>query len=102
MFVLGLLVGAILSGTIAWWYASQRAAEESMQTRVAMQRELRHWQEAAERANAEAERLAREIESWSAGCKQGREDVISIMPLLMAAQQRQGDLPPAVDGRETS
>jgi hypothetical protein len=66
-----------------------------------MHREIVQWQERAERANAEAQRLAREAESWSAGCKQGREDVISIMPLLVAAQQRPPEYPAAADGCES-
>jgi hypothetical protein len=58
-----------------------------------MAREVRHWQEAAARATAEAARVVREAEAFKDGCKHGREDVISIMPLLMAAQQRPGEEP---------
>jgi hypothetical protein len=36
-------------------------------------------------------RAAREAEAFRAGCKHGREDVISIMPLLVAAQQNPAD-----------
>ena len=97
MTFLAFLIGAVLSGAVSWWLASQRAAEMLMQARAAMHREIRHWQEAAGRANSEVERLAREAESWSAGCRQGREDVISIVPLLVAAQQRQMENPPAAD-----
>jgi hypothetical protein len=56
-----------------------------------MHREVNHWQEAAARANAEVARIAREAEAFKAGCQSGREDVISIMPLLVAAQQRPAD-----------
>jgi hypothetical protein len=68
--------------------AMRRAAETVSEAEAAMRRELVHWQEAAERATAEAARIAREAEAYQAGCKSGREDVISIMPLLVAAQQR--------------
>lgn len=103
MIALAFLMGAAIGGAVAWWFASQRAAEILMQARTAMHREIRHWQQAAARANSEVERLAREAESWSAGCKQGREDVISIMPLLVAAQQqRPAETPPAAGARETS
>jgi gas vesicle protein len=94
---LAFLLGAALGGAVAWWFASQRAAEMLMQARAVMRREIRHWQEAAARANSEVERLAREAESWSAGHQQGREDVISIVPLLVAAQQRPVEQPPAAD-----
>jgi hypothetical protein len=48
---------------------------------------VNHWQEAAARANAEAARVAREADAFKAGCQSGREDVISIVPLLVAAQR---------------
>src|ERR1022692_600105 len=32
--------------------------------------------------------LAYDTAAWAAGCKQGREDVMMIMPLLVAAHQR--------------
>jgi gas vesicle protein len=103
MSAVSFVLGAAVGGIAAWWFASQRAAELLTQTRIVMQREIRHWQETAARANSEVERLAREMESWSAGCKQGREDVISIMPLLVAAQQqRHSDgVPPAAGARES-
>jgi predicted nucleic acid-binding Zn-ribbon protein len=97
MTALMFLLGAGAGGGAAWWLASQRAAEMLMQARAAMHREIRHWQEAAARANSEVERLAREAQSWSAGHQQGREDVISIVPLLVAAQQRPVEQPPAAD-----
>jgi hypothetical protein len=102
MIVIPLLIGATFGAAVAWWFATQRTAELLTQHRVDAHRELRYWKEAAERANAEAHRLAREAESWSAGCKQGREDVISIVPLLVAAQQRGAEPPGAVDDRKSS
>ena len=56
-----------------------------------MRREVNHWQEAAARANAEAARVTREADAFKAGHKSGREDVISIMPAIVAAQQRPAD-----------
>jgi hypothetical protein len=56
-----------------------------------MHREVEHWQEAAARATAEAARVAREADAFKAGCQSGREDVISIVPLLVAAQRRPAD-----------
>lgn len=43
---------------------------------------------ARQRFKATADRLAQEKESWTAGVRQGRDDVITIVPLLIAAQQR--------------
>jgi len=74
-----LAIGAAAAGvSIGWRVARSRAG---------MRREVIHWQDAAARATAEAARVASEAEAFKDGCKHGREDVISIMPLLVAAQQ---------------
>ena len=39
-------------------------------------------------ANATTARVIREAETWAAGAQQGRRDVISIMPLLIASQEK--------------
>ena len=79
-----LAIGAAIGPLIGWRAARSRGRAE-------MRRELTHWQEAAARATAEAARVAREAEAFQAGCNRGREDVISIMPLLVAAQQSPAD-----------
>ena len=56
--------------------------------RQQMRREIRHWQSETERYQAVADRHAQDKAAWAAGCRQGRDDVITIMPLLIAAQQR--------------
>lgn len=83
-----LLLGVVLGVPVGRWLAMHRAAATVSQAEVRMRRELAYWQEAAERATAETARVAREAEAFKAGCKHGREDVISIMPLLVAAQQQ--------------
>jgi hypothetical protein len=76
---------------ISWQAARSQARAETRRqlarARADMLREVKHWQEAAARATAEAARIAREADAFKAGCQSGREDVISIVPLLMAAQQ---------------
>ena len=79
-----LAIGAAIGPLIGWRAARSRGRAE-------MRRELTHWQEAAARATAEAARVARKAEAFQAGCNRGREDVISIMPLLVAAQQSPAD-----------
>ncbi len=90
-----LAIGAAVGPVIGWRAARARARAEMRRElarlRADMRREVKHWQEAAARATAEAARVAREAEAFQAGCKHGREDVISIMPLLVAAQQNPVD-----------
>jgi hypothetical protein len=50
-------------------------------------REIQHWKDEAARARSHAAQLARDSESWAAGHKQGRDDVITVVPLLIAAQE---------------
>ena len=56
--------------------------------RQQMRREIRHWQSETERYKAVADRHAQDKAAWTAGCRPRRDDVITIMPLLIAAQQR--------------
>jgi len=90
--VIGLAVGATISWRAARSRARREARRELARAWADMRREVNHWQEAAARANAEAARVAREADAYKAGHKNGREDVISIIPpLLVAAQQRPAD-----------
>jgi predicted YcjX-like family ATPase len=87
----GLAVGAAISWRVTRSRARAAARRELARAWADMRREVNHWQEAAARANAEAARVAREADAYKAGHKNGREDVISIMPLLVATQQRPAD-----------
>lgn len=78
-----------LTGAIAGWgVRALRAAATMSRAREQTRREIRCWQAETERFKATADRLAQEKESWTAGVRQGRDDVITIVPLLIAAQQR--------------
>jgi hypothetical protein len=93
--IIPLAIGLVVGATISWRATRSRARAEMRRdltrARADMHREVQHWQEAAARATAEAARIAREADAYKAGHKSGREDVISIMPLLMTVQQRPGD-----------
>ncbi len=91
MTMLILLLGLGLGVPVGRWLVMRRAAVRVSQAETEMRRELAHWQEAAARATAEAARIAREAEAYKAGCKHGREEVISIVPLLIATQRRAAD-----------
>lgn len=91
-----LLATGTAAGLVISWQSGLARARAQMRRELAriqadMRRQVVHWQEAAERANAEAARIAREAEAFRAGHQSGRDDVISIMPLLVAAQQRPAD-----------
>lgn len=84
---LGAAFGFVISWQSDWFRARARMRRELARLRAHAHQEVAHWQEAAARANAEAARVAREAKAYQAGCAHGREDVLSMMPLLAAAQQ---------------
>lgn len=83
-----ILVWFLAGATAGWAFTSLRAATTVSHARQQMRREIRHWQSETERYKAVADRHAQDKAAWTAGCRQGRDDVITIMPLLLAAQQR--------------
>jgi hypothetical protein len=79
---------AIFAAATAWGLTLAHATATINRLQAARRKEVRHWQDEAARARAHAAQLAQDAAAWAAGCKQGREDVITIMPLLVAAHQR--------------
>jgi post-segregation antitoxin (ccd killing protein) len=88
MNVLELIACSIVAAALAWAVTLAVSTAALARSRAAMHEEIRHWQAETARARARAAQLADEITTWSKGCQQGREDVIAIMPLLLAAQER--------------
>lgn len=93
MSALTVILWSAISATLAWGVTLRRASAAITAERAAAAREVRHWQDQAAGACARADQLERELASWSEGCRQGREDVVSIMPMLLAAQERHTCLP---------
>jgi hypothetical protein len=77
-----------IAATLVWGITFRRAAVTIAALRSDCRREVQYWQEAAERARTHAAQLDAERASWSAGCRQGREDVVSIVPMLLAARDQ--------------
>jgi hypothetical protein len=86
------LVWFLAGATAGWTLISLRASRAVSRIRAQMReqtlREIGYWQAETQRYKVVADRLTQEKQSWEAGCRQGRDDVISIVPLLIAAQQR--------------
>ncbi len=73
---------------MGWRFGSRHATAQVLtRARQQMRQEIRYWQEQAERSKVRADLLAQENEAWAAGYKQGREDVITIVPHITAQQQ---------------
>jgi hypothetical protein len=92
MSVLTIICWSLIAATVAWGLTLRRAAASIARLRADTEREIRHWQAHAARERSRAVQLERELARWSDGCRQGREDVVSIMPMLLAAQGHQACL----------
>jgi hypothetical protein len=77
-----------LAAVMSWTVAKSKASASLAREHAAMQNEIRYSQDEADRAKMRVAQLEQEIAAWNKGCQQGRADVIAVMPLLLAAQQR--------------
>jgi hypothetical protein len=85
----------IMAAVAAWGFTMVRASVQHSRLRAEMarvereaRREVQHWRDEAARARTHAAQIARDAANWAAGCKQGRDDVITVVPLLLAAQEK--------------
>ncbi len=94
----------IMAAVAAWAFTMLRVSGQAARLRAEIARidrlarqEIAHWQDEAARARTRAAQVERDSKAWAAGCKQGRDDVISVVPLLIAAQEggAGGDQPDA-------
>jgi hypothetical protein len=85
-----MIMAAVLAWGVTMAYAAvllSRYRAEMTRRETQMAREIQHWREQAARARSHAAQVTRDAENWAAGLKQGRDDVISVMPLLIAARE---------------
>lgn len=88
MIVLIIIAFAATAALTAWRLALARTAVASSRLTEEMQKEVRYWQAESARAKVRAAQLEKEVASWSAGCRQGRDDLVAVLPLIIAALER--------------
>lgn len=89
-----MIMAAVVAWGITMVFASARYAmlrDEIVRAERTARSEIQHWKDEAARARTRAAQLARDNETWAAGCKQGRDDVIGVVPLLIAAQEHRAE-----------
>ena len=91
MDALAIAAWIILAAVAAWGFTMVYAAAQLSRVRADMtrvqeqlHREIKHWQDEAGRAKSHAAQIAREAATWAAGHQQGRDDVVTTLPLIMA------------------
>ena len=86
--LLELIGWSLVSAATAWgitvWWANLALS----QLRRSMQEEVEYWKVEAARARDMTTFLQHEVATWSRGARQGREDVMAVMPLLVAAREQ--------------
>jgi hypothetical protein len=88
MTVLIIIALTATAALTAWWLAMARSAGTLSRLRDAMHEEVRYWQAESARAKVRTVQLEKEVASWSAGCRQGRDDLVAVLPLIIAALER--------------
>lgn len=78
---------AVIAAVAVWGFTLRRAAQHIGQLEAARRTEVAYWKNETARARAHAAQVAQDKAAWAAGCQQGRDDVISVVPLIIAAQQ---------------
>src|ERR1700691_5698868 len=73
---------AVIAATAAWGLTLWHASPVIRQVRAEASGEIQRALAEAARARARAAQLSRELASWTDGCRQGREDMMTLMPLL--------------------
>jgi hypothetical protein len=84
MIPLEIIAWSVIAATVAWGLTLRHASAAIRRLRAEASAEIRHAQAEAMRARARAAQLSRELASWTEGCRQGREDVLTLMPMLLA------------------
>jgi hypothetical protein len=86
--VLDVIGWSVTAAAIAWGLTLSWAVLAMARCRAAMQDDIDHWQAEAIRARRMVAQLKQEAVMWSRGRQDGREDLIALMPLLVAARER--------------
>src|ERR1700733_5277211 len=84
MIPLEIIAWSVLAATVAWGLTLRYPPGAIGRGGAEASAEIRHAQAEAMRARARAAQLSRELASWTEGCRQGREDVLTLMPMLLA------------------
>ena len=93
---------ATIAAVTAWGLTWARAAAAISRLREQVRQEVRYWQDESARAEVRAAQLAKDIATWTAGCKQGRDDLVTILPLIIAALDRPVGIGPATKEADDS
>ena len=82
MSILAGIAGLVLGAAVTWQVARGQAAAEMSRLRARLEQRIGFWQGETERARASAAQVTERTAAWVAGCRQGRQDVLSVARAL--------------------
>lgn len=82
MNILAGLAGLVIGAAVTWQVAQGYAAAEMSRLRTRLEQRIGFWQGETERARASAAQVTERTAAWVAGCRQGRQDVLSVARAL--------------------
>jgi hypothetical protein len=85
--VLEIFGWSVVVAAAAWLVTLLWATAAMARSRQAMQDEIDHWHAEAVCARQLVSQLRHEAATWSRGRQDGRDELMAMMPLLVAAQQ---------------
>ncbi len=91
MNILTSLAGLIIGAVAAWQVARGYAAAQLSRQRAHLEEQIGYWQGEAERATIHATQRSEKTAAWVAGCRQGREDMLSVARALAQRSTGIGD-----------
>jgi hypothetical protein len=93
------LLWIIVAAVTVWGLTLAHASATIRRIEADRHREVQYWKKEAARARARAAQVSQDAAAWEAGRKRGRDDVIQVMPMIIAARDERPD--PGLDEEET-
>jgi hypothetical protein len=91
----------IVAAVTAWGLTLAHATSAIKALDASRHREIEYWKDETARARAHAAQVSQDAAAWAAGNKRGRDDVISIVPLIMAARDPRDGEPGTAETRDS-
>jgi hypothetical protein len=92
------IVWAAIAAVAVWGVTTARSCAAMARLRAEMRQEIAYWRDETARARTLAAQTARDAATRAKAWKEGRDDVIAIMPLIVSA--RDGVSPSDIDDND--
>lgn len=88
----------LVCAVLVWGLMLRRARREIAAARAEAERVAQHWHRQAMVARSQLARVVRDVTVREEAWRQGRDDVIAIVPLMDTARSGRGDVPDEQEG----